>query len=76
MKLLQKHPDLASTLDKTFSLLVTGVDHPYFRLHKLKNQHPPTWSISLGYDLRVLFVYVRDGILIVDIGTHDQVYGK
>lgn len=73
-KLVKKHPDLSLRLDEKFLFLPLQPKHPSLRLHKLHHRQPPTWSISVAYDIRVLFVYVKDGIVIVDIGTHDEVY--
>lgn len=75
-KLLRKHPHLLTRLDEAFSFLTVRPPNPSLRLHKLQHRRPPTWSVSVTEDIRVLFVYVEEGILIVDIGPHDEVYGK
>jgi mRNA interferase YafQ len=44
--------------------------------HKLKGELRGYWSCSAGYDLRIVFEWFQDDdlILLVDIGTHDEVY--
>ena len=48
--------------------------HPSLRLHKLKGRFVESWSITIESNIRIIFTYVNDGILLVDIGTHDEVY--
>jgi len=48
--------------------------------HKLKGKLAGSWACSVGYDLRVVFAFVDSGIgkeeeiLLIEIGTHDEVY--
>ena len=32
------------------------------------------WSISIKGNLRIIFEYIENGIILLDIGTHDDVY--
>jgi len=32
------------------------------------------WSISITDSIRVIFQYIPEGIVLTDIGTHDEVY--
>jgi mRNA-degrading endonuclease YafQ of YafQ-DinJ toxin-antitoxin module len=48
--------------------------NPLLRVHKLKGYKDETWSFSVGYDLRILYTRKDDTVLLVDIGTHDEVY--
>jgi mRNA-degrading endonuclease YafQ of YafQ-DinJ toxin-antitoxin module len=47
---------------------------PALRLHKLGGRLSGRWAFSAGYDLRI--VYRIDGVtaLLLDVGTHDEVY--
>jgi hypothetical protein len=54
-------------------IFVTNPRHPGLRLHKIGAKED-AWSISVDLKLRILFVYRSYGILLVDIGTHDEVY--
>jgi mRNA interferase YafQ len=49
---------------------------PALGTHKLKGELRGYWSCSAGYDLRIVFEWLQDKdlILLVDIGTHDEVY--
>jgi mRNA-degrading endonuclease YafQ of YafQ-DinJ toxin-antitoxin module len=48
--------------------------------HKLKGRLAGIWSCSAGYDLRILFEFVRDperdeeDLFLIEIGPHDEVY--
>ena len=46
--------------------------------HKLKGNLAGLWSCSAGYDLRIVFEIAKhsdeDIILLVSVGTHDEVY--
>jgi len=55
-------------------LLRTNPHHPSLRLHKINLQGDQAWSISIDIKIRVLFIYEADGIILVDIGSHDEVY--
>lgn len=45
------------------------------KTHKLSGKLKDLWSFSLEYDLRIVFYFTDDGnAVLVDIGTHDQVY--
>lgn len=47
---------------------------PSLRLHRLKGKQFDNWSISVSSNIRILFTYIKDGILLIDMGTHDEVY--
>ena len=57
---------------------VENAFHPSLKTHKLKGDHAGSWSCSAGYDLRIVFEFVKDdeneAILLQSIGTHDEVY--
>jgi mRNA-degrading endonuclease YafQ of YafQ-DinJ toxin-antitoxin module len=48
---------------------------PKLRTHKLSGKMKYLWAFRLGYDLRVVFIFEEeDKVLLIDIGTHDEVY--
>ena len=47
---------------------------PVLRTHKLKGDLAEYWAFSVDDDLRVLFRWVDDEALLVNLGSHDQVY--
>ena len=79
-RLLKKHPDLADRLEDVLTVLSADPFSPSLETHKLKGKLGGVWACSAGYDLRVLFDFCRnssggnDDILLIDIGTHDEVY--
>jgi addiction module RelE/StbE family toxin len=71
---------LLSEVEQTLTLLAANPRHPSLRTHKLKGELAGSRSCSAGYDLRILFDFVKDAktgeleILLLGIGTHDEVY--
>ena len=48
---------------------------PNLRTHRLSGKLKHLWAFSLGYNLRVVFLFEEDDkIVLIDIGTHDEVY--
>ena len=48
---------------------------PQLKTHKLSGKLKELWSFSLEYDLRVIFYFAdQEKIILVDIGTHKEVY--
>lgn len=72
-KILKKYPNLSEKVDKQLELFITNPKHPSLRLHKISGKQK-YWSISLTGDLRILFSYIKKGILLINIGTHEEVY--
>ena len=73
-KLIKRNPDLSKNVDKKLQLLIADRNYPSLRLHKIEMVGEAVWSISVNLKLRILFSYVADGILLFDIGSHDEVY--
>jgi mRNA-degrading endonuclease YafQ of YafQ-DinJ toxin-antitoxin module len=75
---LKKHPQVAEDLEATLLLLSEDAFHPRLKTHKLKGDLDGVWACSGGYDLRILFEFVEheeaEAILLLTIGTHDEVY--
>jgi addiction module RelE/StbE family toxin len=69
-----------SEIERTLTQLAADSKHASLRTHKLKGELAGTWSCSVSYDLRILFDFVRNSesseieILLLAIGTHDEVY--
>jgi mRNA-degrading endonuclease YafQ of YafQ-DinJ toxin-antitoxin module len=72
-KLCRKNKPLGRLIDQKLRILSVFPKHPSLRLHKIESKFD-AWSISVNPKLRILFVYRSYGILLVDIGSHDQVY--
>ena len=74
----RKHPQLGPELQLTLELLAEDAFLPQLKTHKLKGKLASSWACSAGYDLRVVFQFVKHkgqhAILLEDVGTHDEVY--
>jgi addiction module RelE/StbE family toxin len=47
---------------------------PVLGTHRLKGELSEYWACSVDDDLRLLFRWQDDELLLVNLGTHDQVY--
>jgi mRNA-degrading endonuclease YafQ of YafQ-DinJ toxin-antitoxin module len=77
-KFLRRHPDLLPRYEKTIHLLAHNPFHPSLRLHKPKGDLARFHSVSLDMQHRIILDFVVEGdkIYLIDIGTHDKVYGS
>ena len=73
-KFVKKHPQLSSKIDQKLELFRTDQNHPSLRLHKLSAKNAEVWSISISTEIRVLFTYTSGGVILIDVGSHDEVY--
>jgi mRNA-degrading endonuclease YafQ of YafQ-DinJ toxin-antitoxin module len=74
----RNHPQLVAELQLTLELLAEDAFHPQLKTHKLKGKLANSWAASAGYDLRIVFQFVKqkgqDAILLAGVGTHDEIY--
>lgn len=48
---------------------------PQLRTHKLSGKLKGSWAFSIDDNIRVVFEFIdKDEVLLVDFGTHDEVY--
>lgn len=77
-KMLRKKPHLAADIHEALSLLGEDANHASLRTHKLAGTLHGSWACSAGYDIRIIFSFVKhegkDAILLETVGTHDEVY--
>ncbi len=77
---IKKHPDLSKDIENILRLLTKDPFDPQLETHKLKGKLSGSWACSAGYDLRIVFDFVKSekqkeyDILLMEIGTHDEVY--
>lgn len=75
---MRKNPLAAKDVGVALDLLAQDAFNPALKTHKLKGKLAGSWACSAGYDLRVIFQFVRHkgaaGILLEAVGTHDEVY--
>lgn len=73
-KLTNKNSRLKIKIESKLKPILLSKNHNSLRLHKIKSDSVDTWSISVDMGLRIMFVYRNYGILLIDIGNHDEVY--
>jgi len=80
-RLSKKHLDLLIDVEKTLRLLVKDPFAPQLETHKLKGKLSGSWACKAGYDLRIVFDFIKKegpqeepDILLLEIGSHEEVY--
>ncbi len=75
-RFLRRHPELRERYAKTLLLLEQDPSHPALRLHPLKGRLTGLHSVSINLKYRITLVLEirEEEILLVDVGTHDEVY--
>ncbi len=75
-KFIRKHPDLLGQYEKTLKLLELNPYHPSLRLHELKGQLKGLHSVSINISYRITLelIFTDKDIILVDVGSHEQVY--
>lgn len=77
-KFIERHPDLLGQYRKTLELLEHNPFHPALRLHPLKGKLAGLHSVSinLAYRISLELILSEHEIILISIGTHDEVYQK
>lgn len=72
------HPQLRSAYTRTILLLASNPNHHSLRLHKLKGSLGEFYSVSINLKYRILidFFIREDQIILIDIGHHQEIYGR
>ncbi len=75
-KFLKKHPEIHSQYRKTLELLQLNPYHPALKLHHLQGRLSGLSSVSINISYRIVLELIVEGngILLINIGKHDQVY--
>ena len=75
---LSKHPELKVQIAEIITQLELDPRATSLKTHKLRGEWQGYLACSAGYDLRIVFEFIEnkpeDEILLIDIGTHDDVY--
>jgi mRNA-degrading endonuclease YafQ of YafQ-DinJ toxin-antitoxin module len=76
-KFLTRHPDLRLRLAETLEKLRVDPFEPSLRLHPLTGKLQGLQAVSLTYSYRITLTLqiTEHEILLLDIGSHDEVYG-
>jgi addiction module RelE/StbE family toxin len=76
----KNRPKLQAKVLETLSLLEIDPFSPVLKAHKLQGELQGLWSCSVEYDFRIVFYFQKlkdeeeEAIVLVDVGTHDEVY--
>jgi len=75
---LTEEPELISQYKKVLRLLELNPSHPSMKLQILKGKFNNQSAVSINYAYRIIlsFAVTDNGILLIDIGHHDEVYLK
>ncbi|WP_456430695.1 type II toxin-antitoxin system RelE/ParE family toxin [Nitratifractor sp.] len=76
VRFFKKHKDLYPQYKKTLEILSRDPYHPSLRLHKLRGKLSNFYSVSINMKYRVVldFIIQDDVIILIDIGSHSDVY--
>lgn len=77
-KLIKHNRYIVQQLEDTLEALEADAFLPSLYTHKLHGDYAGLLSCSVNYDIRVIFEIVienkREVVLLIDIGSHDEVY--
>ena len=79
-RLIRKNPQLKNKIFAVLELLIENPYNPTLKAHKLKGQLNGLWACWVEYDCRIIYTFQSNDdseeelILLIDIGTHDEVY--
>lgn len=79
-RLLKKNSQLQDKILAVLELLGNDPFTPSLKSHKLTGQLQGLWSCSVACDCRIIFAFKKDSvteenlIVLIDIGSHDEVY--
>ncbi len=79
-RFVRRNRRLQFRIEETLAQMQADVFAPALGSHKLSGELYGLWACTCGYDCRIIFAIEKDKetdqelILLLDIGTHDQVY--
>ncbi|NET86713.1 MAG: type II toxin-antitoxin system mRNA interferase toxin, RelE/StbE family [Kamptonema sp. SIO1D9] len=79
-RFVRKNPQLQEKIFETIDFLASDPFAFSLKSHKLSGQLEGLWSCFVAYDCRIIYTFKHDGdtdeemIVLIDLGTHDEVY--
>ena len=74
-RVARRNPVVAAAIAETLGRLEADAFDPRLQTHKLSGELANQWACSVGYDLRIVFQFVKadrgEAILLINCGTHD-----
>ncbi len=76
-RFFRKHPDLRDTHTEVIRLLSVNPHTPSLRFHPLGGELVGQHAVSITYTYRitVTLIVVQREIVLLNVGSHDEVYG-
>jgi mRNA-degrading endonuclease YafQ of YafQ-DinJ toxin-antitoxin module len=76
IKFFKKYPELIDKYALILKKLENDPHEPSLKLHKLQGNLEKFHAVRLTYEYRIVLVLmiIEEQIILVDIGTHDDVY--
>ncbi len=59
-------------LKKKLELMIENPRHPSLRTKKIKGRNDNVFEASVNMDIRITWEYYKDGIILRNIGEHDE----
>jgi mRNA-degrading endonuclease YafQ of YafQ-DinJ toxin-antitoxin module len=75
-KFLRRHAGLEGIFEDVLRQIEVDPHAPRLRLHPLQGQHKGKHAVSLTYEHRIVLIMrlTAKEIVLLDVGTHDEVY--
>lgn len=76
-KWIRQHPDLKEQFAKKIIQFEEDPFHPALKTHTLSGILKGLWSFRITYEYRLLFDFAdesRTKVILIDIGSHEEVY--
>jgi mRNA interferase YafQ len=79
-RLARQDSTLQERILESLAALIANPFDPVLKTHKLRGQLAGLWACWVEYDCRIIFTFEADPIggedviVLVDIGSHDEVY--
>jgi len=72
-KNVEKLPiEVKQQLKRKLEIMLENPRHPSLRVKKLKGRKDGIFEASINMDIRITWEYINDGILLRNIGEHDE----
>ena len=75
-RFFKRHPELILQYEKTLRVLEINPSHPSLRLHSLGGKLKALYSVSINmtYRISLEFIIQEDSVVLVNVGSHDEIY--
>lgn len=77
-RMVKRNLRIAEDIEACLELLSEDAFDSRLKTHKLKGALEGSWACTVGYDLRIVFSFVKhqqsEAILLEAVGTHEEVY--